>query len=253
MLSAFASAFRTPDLRKKLLFTLAIIVLYRLGASMPTPNTNTTAINDLHQARPATGANANIYSLINLFSGGALLRLSVFALGHHALHHREHHHPAAGRGDPALRAAEEGRPVRPAEADPVQPLPDHRPGHPAVDRLRRAGPLRPAVPGLQRRADPVPQHDIFTLATMVICMTAGTARHHVARRADHRPRRRQRHERADVHLDRGPHPVRGPDDPAERRRLRLHADHACWAWRSSSRSSSSSRPSAASRCSTPNG
>ena len=46
MLSAFASAFRTPDLRKKLLFTLAIIALYRLGASVPTPNTDTKAIND---------------------------------------------------------------------------------------------------------------------------------------------------------------------------------------------------------------
>ena len=46
MLSAFASAFRTPDLRKKLLFTLAVIALYRLGASVPTPNTNTKAIND---------------------------------------------------------------------------------------------------------------------------------------------------------------------------------------------------------------
>jgi len=78
--SAFASAFRTPDLRKKLLFTLAMIALYRLGASVPTPNTNTKAINGcISQA--ANGANANVYSLINLFSGGALLRLSAFALG----------------------------------------------------------------------------------------------------------------------------------------------------------------------------
>ena len=80
MFGAFASAFRTPDLRKKLLFTFAMIVLYRLGASVPTPNTNITAINTcIKQA--SNGANANVYSLINLFSGGALLRLSVFALG----------------------------------------------------------------------------------------------------------------------------------------------------------------------------
>jgi preprotein translocase subunit SecY len=80
VLSAFASAFRTPDLRKKLLFTLSILVLYRLGASIPTPNTDTSAINScINQA--SNGANANIYSLINLFSGGALLRLSAFALG----------------------------------------------------------------------------------------------------------------------------------------------------------------------------
>ncbi len=80
MLRAFASAFRTPDLRKKLLFTLGIIVLYRLGASVPTPNTNTSAINSCIKDA-ANGANANVYSLINLFSGGALLKLSAFALG----------------------------------------------------------------------------------------------------------------------------------------------------------------------------
>jgi preprotein translocase subunit SecY len=80
VLSAFASAFRTPDLRKKLLFTLSMLALYRLGASIPTPDTNTTAINAcIKQA--SNGGNANIYSLINLFSGGALLRLSAFALG----------------------------------------------------------------------------------------------------------------------------------------------------------------------------
>jgi preprotein translocase subunit SecY len=80
VLSAFASAFRTPDLRKKLLFTLGIIVLYRLGASVPTPNTNVKNINNCIQIA-GNGASKDVYSLINLFSGGALLRLSVFALG----------------------------------------------------------------------------------------------------------------------------------------------------------------------------
>jgi preprotein translocase subunit SecY len=79
VLRAFASAFRTPDLRKKLLFTLAMLALYRLGASIPTPNTNVGQINDCLSG--ASQASKNIYSLINLFSGGALLKLSVFALG----------------------------------------------------------------------------------------------------------------------------------------------------------------------------
>ncbi|MGI8679922.1 MAG: preprotein translocase subunit SecY [Jatrophihabitans sp.] len=79
MLRAFTSAFRTPDLRKKLLFTLAMIALYRLGASVPTPNTNTSAINSCLSS--ASQDSKNVYSLINLFSGGALLKLSVFALG----------------------------------------------------------------------------------------------------------------------------------------------------------------------------
>jgi preprotein translocase subunit SecY len=80
VLKAFASAFRTPDLRVKLLFTLAMLALYRLGASIPTPNTNTKSINDCVNTL-TNGKNGNIYSLINLFSGGALLRLSIFALG----------------------------------------------------------------------------------------------------------------------------------------------------------------------------
>jgi preprotein translocase subunit SecY len=79
VLGAFASAFRTPDLRKKLLFTLSILALYRLGASIPTPNTNTSAINKCIASSAKN--HQNIYSLINLFSGGALLKLSVFALG----------------------------------------------------------------------------------------------------------------------------------------------------------------------------
>jgi preprotein translocase subunit SecY len=80
VLSAFASAFKTADLRKKLIFTLAIVVVYRLGASLPTPNTSTPAINAcIDQAN--SGASKDIYALINLFSGGALLHLSVFALG----------------------------------------------------------------------------------------------------------------------------------------------------------------------------
>jgi preprotein translocase subunit SecY len=80
VLTAFASAFRTPDLRKKLLFTLAIVVLYRLGASIPAPNTNSQAIRACADLASG-GANSDTYALINLFSGGALLKLSVFALG----------------------------------------------------------------------------------------------------------------------------------------------------------------------------
>jgi preprotein translocase subunit SecY len=80
VLSAFASAFKTADLRKKLLFTLAIVVLYRLGASIPTPNTSTPAINSCLDIANS-GASKDVYALINLFSGGALLHLSAFALG----------------------------------------------------------------------------------------------------------------------------------------------------------------------------
>jgi len=76
-LSAFASAFRTPDLRRKLLFTLGIVALFRLGSVVPTPGVDYAAVQ-----RCLTVVQDNsLYGLINLFSGGALLQLSVFALG----------------------------------------------------------------------------------------------------------------------------------------------------------------------------
>ena len=76
-LSAFVSAFKTPDLRKKLLFTLAIIALYRLGAVIPTPGVDYSAVRTC----VASVEGNNLYGMINLFSGGALLQLSIFALG----------------------------------------------------------------------------------------------------------------------------------------------------------------------------
>ena len=77
MLSAFANAFRTPDLRRKLLFVLLIITLFRLGSQIPTPGVNVSNVQScLNQVQ-----NDSIYSLINLFSGGALLQLTIFALG----------------------------------------------------------------------------------------------------------------------------------------------------------------------------
>ncbi|MGB9378161.1 MAG: preprotein translocase subunit SecY [Mycobacteriales bacterium] len=80
MLTAFAKAFKTPDLRRKLLFTLFILAIYRLGSSLPAPGVSYVNINKCVGIE-AAGANSNVYTLINLFSGGALLRLAVFALG----------------------------------------------------------------------------------------------------------------------------------------------------------------------------
>ncbi|GAA2802314.1 preprotein translocase subunit SecY [Nonomuraea dietziae] len=80
MLTAFTRAFRTPDLRKKLLFTLGIIALFRLGSVLPTPGVHTENIRAcLTQAQ--AGSSGNLYGMVQLFSGGALLKLSVFALG----------------------------------------------------------------------------------------------------------------------------------------------------------------------------
>lgn len=80
MLSAFVSALRTPDLRRKILFTLGLVALYRLGATLPSPGVDYGNIRACID-QVSGGESAGIYSLINLFSGGALLQLSVFAIG----------------------------------------------------------------------------------------------------------------------------------------------------------------------------
>jgi preprotein translocase subunit SecY len=81
MLRAFLRAFRTPDLRKKLLFTLFIIAVFRVGETLPTPGISVKAVNTCVNAATSSGQSANVYQLVNLFSGGALLKLTVFALG----------------------------------------------------------------------------------------------------------------------------------------------------------------------------
>ena len=80
MLSAFRSAMATPDLRRKILFVLGVLAVYRLGATIPSPGVSYPNIQECLQ-QVEGGDNANVYSLINLFSGGALLQLSIFALG----------------------------------------------------------------------------------------------------------------------------------------------------------------------------
>ena len=80
MLSSFGRAFRTPEVRMRILFTLMMLALFRLGSVLPVPNVDVAAINQCRDSLPETDQ-AGLYSLINLFSGGALLRLAVFALG----------------------------------------------------------------------------------------------------------------------------------------------------------------------------
>ncbi len=80
MLGAFANAFRTPDLRRKLLFVLLVIVIFRAGSQLPAPGVNVANVEDCINLTKE-GSGAGLYNLVNLFSGGALLQLTVFALG----------------------------------------------------------------------------------------------------------------------------------------------------------------------------
>ncbi|MDO5453991.1 MAG: preprotein translocase subunit SecY [Corynebacterium sp.] len=78
-MSAIIQAFKDVDLRKKILITIALIILYRVGAQIPTPGVDYAAIAG--RLETLTEEGAGVFSVINLFSGGALLQLSIFAIG----------------------------------------------------------------------------------------------------------------------------------------------------------------------------
>ena len=78
MFSAIARIFRTPDLRRKIGFSLGIVALFRLGSFIPAPFVD---FGNVQACLAANQGTSGLYELVNLFSGGALLQLSVFALG----------------------------------------------------------------------------------------------------------------------------------------------------------------------------
>jgi len=133
MLTAFIRAFRTPDLRRKLLFTVFIIAVFRLGSTLPTPGVSQKAIN-ICQA--ITAGKTGVFQLVNLFSGGSLLKLTVFALGIM----------------PYITASI----ILQLLAVVI----------PRLETLRQEG---------QSTQNLIPNPTPFTIGTMVICMTAGTA------------------------------------------------------------------------------
>jgi len=73
---AFANMFRIADLRKRILFTLAMLAVYRFGAFLPTPGINTSVLNQLFEQNQGS-----VLGIIDLFSGGNFRRLTIFALG----------------------------------------------------------------------------------------------------------------------------------------------------------------------------
>src|SRR3954464_12237283 len=76
MIEKFLNIFRVPDLRKRILFTLAMLAVYRLGSHIPTPGINADALSQLFDQN-----SGGFLGYLNLFSGGNFRRLTIFALG----------------------------------------------------------------------------------------------------------------------------------------------------------------------------
>jgi len=81
MLKAFANCFRVPELKQRILFTLALIAAYRIGCYMPTPGINGAVLAEFFEKMNQSTQGGNVFSMMNMFSGGALEKLTVFSLG----------------------------------------------------------------------------------------------------------------------------------------------------------------------------
>ena len=77
MISTILKAFTVPEIRKKLAFTAALLALYRLGAHIPAPGINSEAVEQIQQ----NFTDGGILNFLNIFSGGGLSRIALFALG----------------------------------------------------------------------------------------------------------------------------------------------------------------------------
>jgi len=76
MIEAVRNAFKIPDLRKKLIFTIIVIALYRFGASVPVPGVDIEAVKELFKTQ-----GGGILGFMDIFAGGALSKFAVFSLG----------------------------------------------------------------------------------------------------------------------------------------------------------------------------
>jgi preprotein translocase subunit SecY len=170
MLTAFYQAFRTPDLRKKLLFTLFIIVIFRLGASLPTPGVSLKAVDLCLGNASKTG----VLGLVNLLSGGALLKLTVFALGIMPYITASIILQLLAVVIPRLET------LRQEGASGTAKITQYTRyltiglailQSTAIVALAESGSLF----GTQCSTKLIPNQSVFTIATMVICLTAGTA------------------------------------------------------------------------------
>ncbi len=79
MLNSISNIFKIPDLKKKVLFTAFILIIYRFGSYIPVPGIDTSVLREFFSS--ATKGGGNLFGLYDLFSGGNLQRASVFALG----------------------------------------------------------------------------------------------------------------------------------------------------------------------------
>ena len=190
-LEAVANVFRVPDLRKRLLFTLALLAVYRLGGHIPTPGIDANQSGRISSAR--TRARCLASSIV--FSGGTFRRLTIFALGIMPYITSSIILQLLTVVVPDARKAAERRRTRAAQDHAVDPLSD---GHPGADSVlwHRDGAAGRAA-GLRHQSRTRLHPDDHAE------LDHRHGVHHVAGRTDYRARHRQRHVADHLYRHRG--------------------------------------------------
>jgi len=81
MISAFTNIFKIPELRQRVLFTLAMVIIIRAGSAITTPGVNAEILAEWFQNVAGSQSTGGVAALFNLFSGGALAHCAIFSLG----------------------------------------------------------------------------------------------------------------------------------------------------------------------------
>ena len=114
MIANLKNIFKVPDLRNKILFTLLIVALYRVGAAIRVPGVDPIAIDQLQE-----GAQNGALGLFNLFSSSAFFTFSIFRTQRHTVHHSQHHHAGPSHRHPPARELQSGGTVGQRGVAPV--------------------------------------------------------------------------------------------------------------------------------------
>ena len=216
MFSAFTNSMKIPELRSRIFYTLALLFVSRVGAHIPLPGLDPAPLQRFFTEQ-VSGAGGALVGLYNMFTGGALVKGRRLRAGHHAVHQRVDHLPADDRGRALAQPPAAGGRRRPPEAHPVHPV-RHGAHLRGPGRAADPGPGEPrqALFGLRcqrlrrnrhRQQDRIPRH----------LRHLHDRRHdaaHVAGRADHPARHRQRRLAAHHHR----HPRRHSRAPRRRSR-----------------------------------
>ena len=168
MIEAVRNAFRLPDLRRKLLITLGILVIYRLASHVPVPGVNREALSTIFEPNQLLG-------LLNLLSGGALQQLLGDGHGGVSVHHGLHHRAVADPDHPAPGGAAARKASRATQAEPVYQLPDHPAGAVAgVRPVIAAGAIRRHGGGAGATRVWLPARIRCRRSSILVTLTAGT-------------------------------------------------------------------------------